>query len=214
MRRAGATWAMARSIATLPGAMLLLALSAAAATNAGRPDDIPPLRPARGEIPPGFFEQYGGWVIAGGIVLVAAIAALAWWIFRPKPVPPESPYAAAIRELQSLANTPEDGLVLSRVSQILRRYLGASFSLGEGERTTAEMAAALAAEPRLGASLKQEMMTFLKACDQRKFAPGPAAAPLGAVPEALRLVEAAELSHATAAQAVRGQPEPHPVSGT
>src|SRR5690349_7995909 len=54
-------------------------------TNSDLADNIPPLRPPRGEIPPSWWEQHGGWVIAGGCFALVALAALIWWLTRPKP---------------------------------------------------------------------------------------------------------------------------------
>src|SRR6516162_4252211 len=70
-------------------ALLCLSLShllpALAATNSSDADEIPPLSPPRGEIPPGFWEQYGAWAVLGGAVLLVAVLFFIWRLTRPKP---------------------------------------------------------------------------------------------------------------------------------
>lgn len=160
-------------------------------------DDIPPLRPIRPEIPPGFYEQYGGWVWAGAILLVALALAAVWWFRRPRPLPSVPPEAAVRAALEPLSREPEDGAVLSRVSQAFRRYVAAAFDLGQGEMTTGDVTRAVGAAPQLGEELPRQITGFLARCDERKFAPPTGAvAPLGAASEALRLVDAAEARRA------------------
>jgi hypothetical protein len=171
-----------------------------AATNPISADDIPPLRPVRPEIPPSFWEQNGlGVVIAAGSC-VLLVAAVVWLLVRPKPPVPVPPAVQARRELEPLRQQPEDGALLSRVSQVLRRYVAAAFGLPTGELTTAEFSRAIDGYEQIGPELSAACLDFLRQCDQRKFAPIPPLPPLGAVSRALQLIEIAEARLATLAQ--------------
>src|SRR4051794_25081506 len=121
-----------------------------AATNS---DEIPPLRPPRDLIPPTYWEQHSTAIILLTIVGLAALVFCLWLILRPKApivVPPE---VQAREALEPLRGQPEDGALLSRVSQILRRYLAAAFNLPPEEMTTTEFCATLTASPRIGPEL-------------------------------------------------------------
>ena len=167
--------------------------SSLAATNLISADDIPPLRPARPELPPGFWEQYGGWVIAGCVVLVVLATAAIVWLSRPKPAPPLCPAAEAREALDRLRGQPEDGALLSRVSQVLRHYVMAVFGLPPGELTTTEFCRALIPLDRIGPPLSVPLTDFLRECDRRKFAPGaPVTESIAAVNRALDFIKDCE----------------------
>ena len=104
-------------------------------------------------------------------------------------LPPETVARQALAKLQP---QPEDGKLLSEVSQILRRYVAAAFELPAAEMTTAEFCTALAGNEKIGAELTQTISNFLRECDERKFSLSSAAAPLNAAARALELVASAE----------------------
>lgn len=153
-------------------------------------DTLPALLPPRGELKPGFWELYGGWVICGSVFVLAFILLLTWALARRRPplIPP--PEYEARRALEPLAQQPESGALLSRVSQITRHYFSAAFRLPPGELTTSEFCRALPATVDPGFST--EVTDFLRECDRRKFAPAAPSTPLGAVATASRLIEKAE----------------------
>ena len=193
-------------------------LALAADTNGTSEVPESSLRPPRGEIVPGFWEQNGTWLILGAILLLFGLAALVWLLVRPKSAVPIPPAVEARRELEPLQQNPEDGGLLSRVSQILRRYVAAVFALPPGEFTTAEFTQTLANNPKVGSALGGEVTDFLRACDLRKFAPSPAQSPLGAVSRALSLIERAEsrvteLAQLAAAQNTNPGAESHSQPG-
>jgi hypothetical protein len=201
-------------------ALLLISLamqfSLAAATNLPSEDPIPPLRPPRGEIAPTFWEQHGVWVIITGVIVLGAVAFAAWWLMRPKPAALEPPDVEACKTLESLRQKPEDGALLSQISHTLRHYVSVAFALPPGEMTTSDFCRAINEQGRLGDELSSKLGDFLRSCDQRKFAPPgfvasrvpPAvedgilppgqgsAPPVGAVPQALKLIELAEARRA------------------
>ena len=94
--------------------------------------------------------------------------------------------------LAKLQRQPEDGNVLSQISQILRRYVGAAFQFPSGEATTAEFSAALAGSEKIGAELAQTISSFLHECDERKFSPANPTAPLNAATRALEIISLVE----------------------
>ena len=122
-----------------------------------------------------------------------ALAAFAFWLFcRPQPkiiIPPE---VQARKALENLRQQAEDGLVLSRVSQVVRHYFIAAFQLPPGEFTTTEFGRALSGREPIGAELATAAAAFLRDCDDRKFSPPSASAPPDAVNRALKLIELAE----------------------
>jgi len=156
------------------------------------PDQIPPLRPPRGEIPATFWDRYTGLVILAGAAALLIASGIVWLLTRPKPtimVPPET---QARTDLAPLVTQPENGALLSRVSQILRHYVAAAFELPPGEMTTAEFSRSIATDQRIGAELSAALASFLRDCDERKFAPPRPMSPLGAPAQALKLVDAAQ----------------------
>lgn len=157
-------------------------------------DEIPPLRPPRAEMPPTFWDEHGTSVTTGSGLLVFLIAALILWlVFRPrKPVVQEPAAIQAHRALESLRRQPEDGAVLSRVSQILRRYVTNAFELPPGEMTTADLSSVMASDERFSGGLASDLTAFLGECDDRKFAPPKPAPAMDAVGKAFKLVDAAE----------------------
>lgn len=176
-----------------------------AATNLIAPDDIPPLRPARGELAPTYWEQHGAWPFVPGGLGVLVAAAVLWLLLRPRPSAPVPPAIAAHQALDPLANQPENGVVLSRISQVVRRYFSAAFAFPPGELTTAEFSRELEGRQQVGAALSIAVNAFLRECDRRKFAPSPPPAPLGAAGLAARLIDQAEARRVATEQAANAQ---------
>jgi hypothetical protein len=158
-----------------------------ASTNA-----LPALAPPYGEIPPTLWERHGTMILVAGIAVIALAVLILWKIFRPKPSVILPPEVVAREALTKLLCQPEDGQLLSNVSQILRRYVIAAFELPAAELTTTEFCAALAASEKIGTEPAQAISDFLRACDERKFSTSPAAAPLNAATRALELVALTE----------------------
>jgi hypothetical protein len=132
------------------------------------------------------------WVVILGVLSLALVGAVAWLLTRPKPpvvVPPE---VQARQALELLRQQPEDGALLSCISQILRRYVIAAFELPPGELTTTEFCRAIAGHGQIGSELSTALSEFLRQCDQRKFSPSAPAPPLGAAAQALKLIDQAQ----------------------
>lgn len=180
----------------LPFTFCAWPLSAQNSTNA-----LPRLAPAYPEMPPTFWEQHGTTVLVGGVIFLAFVALVMWQILKPRPKPVLPPEILAREALAQLQRQPEDGQVLSDISQVLRRYVSTAFDISAGELTTAEFSAALAGSEKIGAELAQAVSSFLRECDERKFSPASATAPLNAAARALELVE-------RAGQRVRSAPVP------
>jgi hypothetical protein len=195
---------------------LLTSVRLLAATNESASEEtFPPLpRPPRPEIPPTVWEQYGVWIVILGVLLLAMLAGVVWWLTRPKPPVIEPAAVRARHELEPLRQRAENGLVLSRVSQVLRHYVAGAFNLPPEELTTTEFCRALARSEQVGPELSTEMGEFLRECDRRKFAVLPILPPLGAVAQAAKFIEQAEVRRtqlmaaaaaAAAAEVPRGQ---------
>jgi hypothetical protein len=160
------------------------------------------LRPPHAEIPSTFWEQHGVWLVLFGVLLLALVCAAAWFLTRPKPpvvVPPE---VQGRQALEPLRQQPEDGVLLSRVSQVLRHYLSAAFNLPPEELTTAEFCRAIAGHSQVGPELSSALSDFLRQCDQRKFSPPAPAPPLSAAAQALKLIDQAQARRIALTQSV------------
>jgi len=177
-------------------AALLFATALSAQNFAPPKDDIPPLAPPLPEIPPTFWEQHGLTVSGCIILLVALITGILWFALRPKPPVPIPPEVTAREQLTPLTSLPEDGDLLSRVSQALRHYLIAAFALPCSEPTTAEFCGVLTASKAIGPELATAVGAFMRVCDERKFSPAPDSTSLGAAGRALELVDLAEARRA------------------
>ncbi|MSU57195.1 MAG: DUF4381 family protein [Pedosphaera sp.] len=166
------------------------------AASAQLTNDIPPLTPAYPEIPPTFWEQHGITITLAGLLALLVIGILVWLLLKPKLVAPPLPEVHARRALENLRQRSEDGSVLSEVSQILRRYLVATFAIPRDELTTAELCTALEGNPKVGDELFAAVSDFLRRCDERKFASATTPAPPGAAAQALELLERSEARRA------------------
>lgn len=166
---------------------LLLPFVATADTNA-----LTALVPAYGEIAPTFLEQHKAIVIIGVLLAVALLSFVVWKIFNPKPAPVLPPEKIACDALARLQAQPEDGNVLSEVSQILRRYVGAAFNFPGGEMTTAEFCTNISQNEKIRTELASAISSFLRECDVRKFSPAGGAASVNAVNRALEIVARVE----------------------
>jgi hypothetical protein len=155
-------------------------------------DDLAKLRPPRAEIPPTFWERYNVWIIAGALVFLALIGIIVWIVTRPKPPIIILPEIRAKQALDPLLTKSENGLLLSKVSQILRHYIAEAFSLPAGELTTTEFCSLIANHEGIGFELAATISEFLRRCDERKFTPSPPTAPMTAAATALKLVETAQ----------------------
>ena len=171
-------------------ASIFFVLSVAA--NAAGTNNLPALSPAYPEMPPPFWQRHIVVILVGCLVFVALAAAALRAVFKSKPpviLPPEKIARDALMPLQS---QPEDGKLLSQVSQILRRYVGAVFGFPPGEMTTAEFCAVMAAQTKISPQLAETLSTFLHACDRDKFVAQKKAPPLNAAARALQLVDQME----------------------
>jgi hypothetical protein len=153
---------------------------------------LPDLAPAYGELPPTFWEQHQTAITIASFAFLAFIFLFVMTRLRPESPKILSPETVARQALAKLQGQPEDGDFLSEVSQILRRYVAAAFGLPAAEMTTAEFCTALAASGKIGVELAQNISSFLRDCDERKFSSSNAVAPFPAAKRALALVEQAE----------------------
>ena len=176
-----------------------------AATNSAGSEEIPKLLPPREEIPLSFWDQYGVWVVVLGIFLLVVVGAAIWFLSRPRPPVPVPPEVRARQELEILRSQPENGTLLSRVSQVLKNYTSSAFGFGTGELTTTEFCGALAAHEQVGPELGQAISEFLRRCDERKFSPSGPGPALGAVALAFELINAAEVRRAQLREAAKAQ---------
>ena len=141
------------------------------AAIAAKTNDLPKLVPAYGELSPTFWEQHQAAIIIASFAFLAFVFLFVKTMLRPESPKILSPETVARQALAKLQGQPEDGKLLSEVSQILRRYISAAFELPAAELTTAEFCAALVANEKIGAELAGTISDFLRECDERKFSP-------------------------------------------
>jgi Domain of unknown function (DUF4381) len=177
-------------------AFLFLAFSGSSLLAQTPTNTLPALSPAYPEMPPTIWEQHGTGILIGGFVFIALAALLLWKLFQPKPPVVLPPEVLAREALTKLPRQPENGKLLSNVSQILRRYVIAAFELPVAELTTTEFCAALAASEKIGAELAVAVSGFLRECDERKFSPANSSTPSNAAARALEIVSLAERERA------------------
>ena len=174
------------------GCWLFLTTSVSQLFAQSNPNALPALSPIYPEIQPTFWERDGIAVVIAGIVFFILVGLIVWLLRRPRPAVTVPAAVVAREALAGLLRQPENGNVLSEISQILRRYLIAAFGFPAAELTTAEFSAVLAGSQKISAELAQAISSFLRECDQRKFAPINPNHPLNAAARALELVELAE----------------------
>jgi len=181
-------------------------------TNASATNTLSSLLPPHGEIPPSLPEQLqivtAQHPVSFGLAGLGIITALAfggWLIFRPRPKAIIPPAVQARQALEMLRHQPEDGLVLSRVSQVVRNYFIAAFRLPSAEFTTAEFSRALAGREEIGSELFTAATNFLRDCDAQKFSTTASPAPADAANRALQLVAQAEQRQAELRQRAETQ---------
>ena len=143
-----------------------LLLLAQTPTNA-----LPALAPPYGEIPPTFWERHGTVILVAGIALIALAVLILWKLFQPKPPVILPPEVLAREALSKLLDQPEDGRLLSNVSQILRRYVIAAFELPAAELTTTEFCAALAASEKIDRNWLRPFLVFCESVTSGNFHP-------------------------------------------
>jgi len=164
-------------------------------------DDIPSLRPPRAELRPTFWEQHGWQIVLAAVLFAGLTAFFLTWRRGPKPsviIPPEALARAALEALRGQA---EDVRVIAEISRILRHYAIAAFALPPGELTTTEIQKALKA-CEANPELANDVICFLRDCDEWKFGPFPSASRVGAVARALELVEKIQTNRKTPQQPV------------
>ncbi len=158
-----------------------------------------------------------GWAWVGWVVLVLAVAALAFWAWRYwqkrraqasfiPPVPAHIRAKQKLREALALIGQPREFCIL--VSDTVRWYLEERFDFHAPERTTEEFLYELQETNLLTPDQKASLGEFLQRCDLVKFAkyePGP--------PElhdlhdsAMRLVEETEPIMTTLQSVKAGEP--------
>lgn len=171
---------------------LLVAHFAAPLSAQTAPDALPALAPAYPELPPTFWELHQSTLIVAGFALLAFAFLLLKTMLRPAKaviLPPETVARQALAKLQV---EPEDGTVLSAVSQVLRRYVSEALNLPNSERTTGEFCAVIAGTQSIGSDLAEALASFLRECDVRKFSPSGGPASANAVCRALEFINQVE----------------------
>jgi hypothetical protein len=184
---------------------LLTVFSLRGQTNSETTNAPLTLSPPYGELPPTFFEQHGTILMLAGFGSIALAALGLWLIFRPRPkliIPPE---VQARQALEVLRARPENGAVLSRVSQVLQNYFMVAFKLAPGELTTTEFCREISENEGIGVELSNAASDFLRDCDARKFSATTGSATLDAAKRALKLVEQAEQRRARLRQSTETQ---------
>jgi Domain of unknown function (DUF4381) len=161
-------------------------------TNSELADQIPQLKPPHGEIPPGFWEQYGIWVIVAGLIFVYLVAWVIWLVMRKRKPMSRPPEVEANEALAAIRGQPENGETLAEISRIVKTYFVRAFNLPPQEHTTAEIAVLARESRQIGPGLGQDLGAYLAELDRRKFALGTQIAGRPALEQAEELIQASE----------------------
>jgi hypothetical protein len=175
---------MKRCLASL----LLLPFAIFAAETNALSKFVPPYA----EVPPTLWEQHQAAIIVASFAVVAFGFLFLKVMLRPESKIPLAAETVALQALAKLQGQPENGKLLSAVSQILRRYVVAAFQLPPGEMTTAEFCLVLAQQKKLAVALGETIVRFMLECDERKFSPVSATSPCNAVDRARELISQSE----------------------
>ena len=171
----------------------------------GQSNDLPALSPPYGELPPTLWEQHETSFVFAGLGAIVLVVLGLFAVFRPRPkiiIPSE---VQAREALNNLRQQPEDGVVLSRVSQVVRHYFSEVFQLSPGELTTTEFCREISGNDKIGPELLTATANFLRDCDDRKFSKDSVWVPLDASNRALNLVAQAEQRRAQLRQQAGNQ---------
>ena len=161
-------------------------------TNSELADQIPQLKPPHGEIPPGFWEQYGVWVIVATLIFVYLVTWGIWLVMRKRKPMNTPPEVEAKEALAAIHGQPEDGETLAEISRIVKIYFVRAFNLPPQEHTTAEITVLACESQQIGPELGQKLGVYLTELDRRKFATGIQIAGRTALEQAEELIQASE----------------------
>lgn len=164
---------------------------AATASSPG-PNEIPPLRPAKPEIVPGFWEEHSTWLVLAGLVVVGVVILAVRIGLRPKPEIPIPPATEARQALDSLSSTSNHATLLADVSAILRRYFIARFELGREQLTNTELSTSVREHPKIAPDLADRAVALLQDMEQRRFGSAPNTVERTAVQSAVELIDRTE----------------------
>jgi hypothetical protein len=181
-----------RSMFPLAILSLLTAFPLRGQTTVSPTNASPQLSPPYGELPPTIWEQHGNSIAFAGLGFIALVAFGLWLFFRPKPKVVGPPEMEAREALENLRRQPEDGVIVSRVTQVVRNYFIAAFQMAPGELTTTEFRREIFGNEKVGAELSMAAIEFLRDCDARKFSTIARSTKADAANRALNLVEQAE----------------------
>ncbi len=184
---------------------LMIIFLAVALPLHGQSNDLPLLSPPYGDLPPTLWEQHGTFFVFAGLGAIVLVVLGLCLMFRPRPKIIIPSNVQARGALNNLRQQPEDGVVLSRVSQVVRHYFSDVFQLSPGELTTTEFCREISGNEKIGSELSTATANFLRDCDDRKFSQASVWVPLDAANRALNLVAQAEQRRAQLQQQAQTQ---------
>jgi hypothetical protein len=179
--------------ARLRGWFLFAALCSCSGTLfAAQEDPATALKPPKGELPPGFWEQ-AGWMVAVGLIVI--VGGVITWAFlrsgrKPPIIPP--PAVTARRALEILRNQADNQARVTEVSKIFRKYIVSVLVLPAGEYTTLDIIKVMQSLTLMPLDLKQDIAGFLQQCDEQKFSPMPVHKESDVIGRASELVDKTE----------------------
>ncbi len=134
------------------------------------------LRPIRGPIVPGFWEQNAVWAIPAIILGAALLLVLAEWLrrrlMRGAPLTPRECYDREVTAMTHLLAEGHREEIPARLSRVLREYIEAATGVRAPEQTTEEFLAQAGDDPESGISPEalSDLSFFLSRIDEAKYA--------------------------------------------
>lgn len=121
------------------------------------------------------WPDWAWWIvgIAAVIVLGLLLWLVVWWFRRRVAAVPPTPRAIALQALEALranVHTLDAYAFAVSVSDVLRTFISAQFSLHATSQTSPEFLAEISNAARFSEADRALLATFLEQCDLRKFA--------------------------------------------
>ena len=158
----------------------------------GGPDEIPPLRPPKPEMPPGFWEQHGLLVSVTGLVILVLLILLWRMVSRPRPPVIPAPATVARQSLEPLRHQAGDAVLSTHVSGILRTYLIRALGLPDEQLTSIELSARLGSHPGVTPHVATAAAELLRGMEHQRFNADSINADATVVQRALALIDQVE----------------------
>ncbi|MEM0966572.1 MAG: DUF4381 family protein [Verrucomicrobiota bacterium] len=132
------------------------------------------LRPIRGPIVPGFWEENWYWAVPTILVSAVLLTFFVVWLLkrlnREKPMTPFEIFQDEEKEIQHLLISKKVEEIPARLSRVLREYIEAATGVRAPEQTTEEFLMEVKDGSQIPPGAVRNLNTFLSTLDEAKYA--------------------------------------------